>query len=78
VKAKNRVKVGRARKGNYRKKYTQAMLQEALEAITEQGMTVREAAKEFGVSKTTMLDRLAGRRGEKLGRSTVLTDDEEK
>jgi transposase len=41
-------------------------------------MSVREATKEFGVPKTTMLDRLAGRRGNKLGRSTELTDDEEK
>jgi transposase-like protein len=77
VKAKKKVTTGTARKGNYRSRYTPAMLQEALQAVTEHRMSLREAAKEYGVPKTTMIDRLAGRRGEKLGRSTELTEEEE-
>ncbi len=40
-------------------------------------MFLREAARQYGVPKTTQIDRLAGRSGEKLGRSTVLNKEEE-
>jgi hypothetical protein len=40
-------------------------------------MTLRDAQREYGVPKTTLIDRLAGRRGAKLGRTTVLSEEEE-
>ena len=40
-------------------------------------MSLRDAEKEYGVPKTTLIDRLAGRSGNKLGRSTVLSEEEE-
>jgi hypothetical protein len=77
AKVKKREVRGSSRKGNYRTKYTEAMLEEAMEAVTAHRMSLREAAKEYGVPKTTMIDRLSGRRGAKLGRSTELSADEE-
>jgi hypothetical protein len=39
-------------------------------------MNLRDAEKEYVVPKTRMIHRLAGRRGDKLGRSTVLSKEE--
>lgn len=61
LKAKERSNKGNSRVGNYRTKYTQEMLQEAIEAVKEGGMAVRQAARQFGVPKTTLVDRLAER-----------------
>jgi hypothetical protein len=47
---------GTSRKDNYHMKYTEAMFLEAMECIKEKRMSVREAAKQYGVPKTTLLD----------------------
>ena len=49
----------------------------ALQAVKDKRMSLRDAQKEYGVPKTTLIDRLAGRRGAKLGRTTVLSEEEE-
>jgi transposase-like protein len=74
---KAKSKHGTSRKDNYRTKYTEAMFLEAMECIKEKRMSVREAAKQYGVPKTTLLDRIANRRGAKLGQSTELSQEEE-
>lgn len=75
-KAKERSKAGLSRKHS-RTTYTQETLQEAIEAVKKGRMTLRKAAQHYGVPKTTMLDRISERRGEKLGRSTELGAEEE-
>lgn len=74
---KDKKKKGTSRKGNYRTKYTDAVFLEALQAVKDKRMSVREAAKHYGVPKTTLLDRLHNRRGQKLGRTTELSEEEE-
>lgn len=76
-KAKERSKAGYSRVGNYRSKYTQAVFLEAMEAVQEKRMSFREAAKHYGVPKTTLIDRIAERYGPKLGHPIVLTAEEE-
>jgi hypothetical protein len=66
AKVKKREVRGSSRKGNYRTKYTKGMLEEAMEAVTGHRMSLREAAKEYGVPKTAMIDRLSGRRAPNL------------
>ncbi len=48
-----------------------------MEAVIGHWMSLSEAAKEHGIPKTTMIDRLLGRRGTKLGRLMELSADEE-
>ena len=69
-------KKGSKRLGNYRSKYTEETFLKALKAVKDKRMSLRDAQKEYGVPKTTLIDRLAGRRGDKLGRSTVLSKEE--
>jgi hypothetical protein len=70
-------KKGSKRLGNYRSKYTEETFLKALQAVKDKRMSLRDAQKEYGVPKTTLIDRLAGRRGAKLGRTTVLSEEEE-
>ena len=70
-------KKGSKRLGNYRSKYTEETFLKALQAVKDKRMTLRDAQKEYGVPKTTLIDRLAGKRGAKLGRTTVLSEEEE-
>ena len=55
-----------------RKQYPEERFKEALDAIKTVTMTVREAAKEFGVPRSTLQDRLNDRHGVKSGRPTTL------
>jgi hypothetical protein len=68
-------KKGIKRLGNYRNKYTEETFLKALQA--EQRMSLRDAEKEYRDPETMLIDRLAGRRGDKLGCSTVLSKEEE-
>ncbi len=70
-------KKGTKRLGNYRNKYTEETFLKALQAVKEHLMSLRDAEKEYRDPETILVDRLAGRRGDKLGRSTVLSRDEE-
>ncbi len=56
--------------------YTQETQQEAIVAVKEGKMMPRKAAQHYGVPKTTMTDRIAERRGPKLGHSMDLSKDE--
>ena len=70
-------KDGFSRKGNYRSSYTQEKIDLAVEEVRSHAMSLGEAAKEFGVPKTTIHDRLRHVYGEKLGRPQVLSEEEE-
>jgi len=59
-----------------RKQYLEERFKSALEAIKRQEMSVREAAKLYGVPRTTLQDRLNGA-GDKDGRPTALSVAEE-
>lgn len=50
-KAKGMKKPGPPRKDNYRTKYTEALLAEAMEEVTAGRMTAREASKQFNVPR---------------------------
>jgi hypothetical protein len=63
--------------GNFRSKYTQAIFEEAFQAVKDKTMSLREAAQHYGVPKTTLIDRLANRYSDKLGHPTELSKEEE-
>ncbi len=67
---------GFSRKGNYRHKYTPEMIRQAFQLVTDKTMTLNAAAKKYGIPKTTLFDRMKFRT-EKVGRLTVLTEDQE-
>ncbi len=58
--------------------YKDSDMQEALDAVNV-GMSLRQAARCFGVPKTILLHRKIGKneRGRKSGRETVLSKDQE-
>jgi hypothetical protein len=76
-KAKDKSKKGYSRVVNYRSKYTQAIFEEAFQAVKDKTMSLREAAQHYGVPKTTLIDRLANRYSDKLGHPTELSKEEE-
>jgi hypothetical protein len=54
--------------------WTDAALKQAMDAITDQGMKVRAAARTFGIPTTSLRDHLYGRvMGRKRGTKTVLS-----
>lgn len=67
----------RIRKGNYRTRYDQEMLKRAVQEVVDKTMSFGEAAKHYGVPKTTIHDRVKETVGEKLGRPTELSSEEE-
>ena len=66
-----------SRKNNYRSKYTEAQLLAALQVVNDGNMSIRKAAKQYGVPFTTIRDRVAGKSTSKVGCPTFLTEDEE-
>jgi len=70
-------KKGSRRKGNYRSRYSKETFEEALEAVRSKRMSIRAAAKHYGVPRVTMMDRLSERRGSRLGKPTELSAEEE-
>ena len=76
-KPKKTKKINYSRKGNYRSKYTEEDMKKALKAVNNKRMSLGEAAKEYGVPKVTIHDRLRGNTQERLGRPTVLLEEED-
>ena len=75
------VPCNRTRKNQPKKigNWTNAQLKAALDAITNDGIKVREASRTFGIPPTSIRDHLYGRvQGRKRGAKTVLKEDEEK
>jgi DDE superfamily endonuclease/helix-turn-helix, Psq domain len=66
-----------SRKNNYRTSYEQDNMDEAVNAV-KSGMTVKMAAAQFSVPRTTLGDRVAGRTKLDPGRPTQLSNEEEK
>ncbi len=66
----------RSRKGNYRHKYVSENLDKALAEVKAGRLSIRAAAKEFEVPKSTILDRLHGVT-KNVGRPTELSEEEE-
>ena len=60
-----------------KKKYMQENFLAAVEAVKQQGMSVREAAKTFAVPRSKLLARVKKTHGTKDGRPTTLTLEEE-
>ena len=59
--------------------WTNAQLKATLNAITDDGMKVREISRIFGIPPTSLRDYLFGRvQGKKMRAKTVLKDDEDK
>jgi len=65
-------------KKNVRLQYTEASLKDALLSI-KNGMAIRRAAKDFGVPRATLFDKVKGRTmiERKIGRDPYLTKAEE-
>jgi hypothetical protein len=68
---------GRARLHNYRTRYNQDDMEDAIKAVKD-GMSVKLAAARFQVPRTTLGDRAKGRTKAALGRPTQLTEEEER
>lgn len=66
-----------SRKDNYRCKYSGDAFENAVNAVKEKKMSIREAAKHYKVPKSTICDRLQGKKP-KVGRPQELTEEEEK
>jgi transposase-like protein len=65
---------GQAKTGNW----TNATLKQAMDAVTNQGMKVRAAARTFGIPPTSLRDHLYGKVvGRKRGSKTMLKEEEE-
>lgn len=73
------VKTGSARKDNYMSRYTKEDLEAAYIKVTEEGWTKARAAREFGVPRITLVDKLSGKHQTgKIGRPPVLSSCEER
>lgn len=70
-------KKGSARKGNYRNGWNEEAMNKAIRQVQSHKMSVREAALEYGVKKSTLQDRVREKVTDKLGRPTVLEREEE-
>ena len=70
------IKCGTVRKGNYRSKYTMETLTCAIQACQE-GKSIRIVAKEFGIPRATLQDRVSGRTQSHVGRPFALSETEE-
>lgn len=71
------IRKGVPKKDNYRSKYALRVLDIAVNAVREKKMSIREAAKEYKVPRSTICDRIRGKK-ETLGRPTEMTADEER
>ena len=61
------------------KEWTYDKMDKAIKAVIDDGMSIRRAAEEFNVPKSTLGDRISGRtlHGASSGRPKYLTDEEE-
>ena len=58
--------------------YKEEDLEETVQAVKEDRMSIREASKTFNIPRTTIGDRMVERHGTKNGRQPELTEEEEK
>ena len=65
------------RLGNYRSKYNERQMREAVAQVQSKRMTYKEVEQAYGIPKSTLSNRINQVYGEKLGRPTVLTEEEE-
>ncbi len=75
---KKQTRKGPARKNNYRTTYNSEDMARAVAQVKKQKMSVREAALEYGVKRSTLLDIIRGKVAEEVGRPNVLDKEEEK
>ena len=75
---KKKIRKGTARKNNYRTSYNSEDMARAVAQVKKQKMSVREAALEYGVKRSTLHDIVRGKVAEGVGRPTVLDKEEEK
>ena len=72
-----RVEMASVLKTDCKRKYSEQSLLDGMEAVRD-GMSVRKAAKNFHIPKSTLFEYEAGKhRGGKIGRPTLFTDNEE-
>jgi transposase len=66
-------------RSKYKDKYDDKEMEAALKAVREEGMRPWTVSKRFGVPRTTLLDRVAGRTPDKaaMGAPPVLNAEEE-
>lgn len=57
--------------------YTTEQFEEAMLAVQQGQMSIREASKQYGVPRATLQDRIGKVHGSQKGRPTVLTEEEE-
>jgi transposase-like protein len=69
---------GTARKNNYRTTYNSKDMARAVAQVKKQKMSIREAALEYGVKRSTLHDIVRGKVAEEVGRPNVLDKEEEK
>ena len=74
----SKFKSGTSRKNNYRHSYQMEALKLAVAAVKEQHKSVREAAAEFAVPRSTLSDWVTGVTKNELGRPIELEEEEEK
>ena len=74
----SKFKSGTSRKNNYRHSYQMEALKLAVAAVKEQHKSVREAAAEFSVPRSTLSDWVTGVTKNELGRPIELEEEEEK
>lgn len=63
-----------------KRRYSQDDLQQAMDMVRREGVSIAAAAKNFGIPKSTLQDKLSGKYAidAKMGRPSVLTPQEEK
>ena len=61
------------------KEWTYDQMDKAIQAVIDNGISIRQAAEEFNVPKSTLGDQISGRtlHSVKSGRSKYLSDEEE-
>lgn len=80
VKPKPRIKKRKSRRklgSRSYKNYTSEMLQLAVESVANSTITTREAEKQFGIPRRTIVNRLKNRHSKPVGKPTRLSEEEE-
>lgn len=75
--SKGKPRKGTARKDNYRTKYTDDDFSKAIADVKAGRLSIRAAAAQYKIPRTTIGDHMKGRVVTKIGRPTVLSEEEE-
>jgi hypothetical protein len=67
-----------AKKLKYRRGYTEADVEQAVQEMKEDGLSARAASQKYNIPRSTLLDRCANKHSGVQGRPTVLTQEEER